>query len=720
MRIPWYHSHKSAAAPARLLPRSSRLSTSQVSTRLRLMNSRFSKALIDAAKYSPPRLLLPVLFTIALLFSSANLSAQKPATWPPITAQDLLLPDPAADPAAPAIILDYQIFTDNTYFTETHYERIKILREEGKQYANVEIQYYEVFQRVEEIRARVTSPDGRSTEFNGTVYDREVLKMKKYRVGVKSFALPNVQVGSIIEYSYRIHSPLGMPMYFIRPANYKLEGTYAFPLSEWTVQQDLFMRHAKFVLVPSHFATHLSTYLHEISRDALQRNPKDGSIQLEVNNVPAFHHEDFSGPDENLKMRADLFYTLGKTEPFQIFWESLAKREAKGFELFAGKSKNLEREAASLAASADSSEAKLRNIYARVQQIRNLSFETAKSKKERKQESLKENKSVEDVLAHGYGYYWEINYTFVALARAAGFQAFPVRIATRDRVLFTPQRFDSNQLSADIVEVQLGSTKLYLDPATIYCPFGILPWAETAATGIRLDAAQGVLLSTSPPQRGETVTRRQADLQLDPDGNLRGKLVLTFQGQEALTRRIDAIEKDEPERRRDLEEYVQRSLPHGATAKLLSVDGWQATDSPLKAEFEVLAPDYASRAGQRLLVPLGTFHSVAGTSLSSASRINPIYFDYPYESYDEITLELPTGFTIESLPAPQSIDREAGRYEIGGELRGTTLHFRRSFRLSGFTFPPTAYPSLKSYLDSVRSGDEQPATLKPTAANSAH
>jgi len=479
------------------------------------------------------------------------------------------------------------------------------------------------------------------------------------------------------------------------------------------------MRHAKFVLVPSHFATHLSTYLHEISRDALQRNPKDGSIQLEVNNVPAFHHEDYSGPDENLKMRADLFYTLGKTEPFQIFWESLAKREAKGFELFAGKSKNVERESASLAASGDSSEAKLRNIYARVQQIRNLSFETAKSKKEWKQENLKENKSVEDVLAHGYGYYWEINYTFVALARAAGFQAFPVRIASRDRVLFTPQRFDSNQLSADIVEVQLGSTKLYLDPATIYCPFGILPWAETAATGIRLDPAQGTLLSTPPPQRGETVTRRQADLKLDADGNLQGKLALTFQGQEALTRRIGAIEQDEPERRKDLEEYVQRSLPQGASAKLLSVDGWQACDSPLKAEFELVAPNFATRAGQRLVIPLGIFHSNAGTSFSSATRLNSVYFDYPFESYDELTLNFPPGFAIESLPAPQSIDRQAGHFEIGGELRGNTLYLKRSFKLSGYAFPPESYPSLRGFFDSVRSGDEQPATLKSTAANSA-
>jgi hypothetical protein len=48
----------------------------------------------------------------------------------------------------------------------------------------------------------------------------------------------------------------------------------------------------------------------------------------------------------------------------------------------------------------DSSEVKLRKIYARVQQIRDLSMEVAKSEKEAKQENIKKNSNVEDMLHH--------------------------------------------------------------------------------------------------------------------------------------------------------------------------------------------------------------------------------------------------------------------------------------------------------------------------------
>ena len=50
----------------------------------------------------------------------------------------------------------------------------------------------------------------------------------------------------------------------------------------------------------------------------------------------------------------------------------------------------------------DPPDVKLRKIYARVQKIRNLSKEDAKSEKEQKQEQLKPNNNVEDVLKHNY------------------------------------------------------------------------------------------------------------------------------------------------------------------------------------------------------------------------------------------------------------------------------------------------------------------------------
>jgi hypothetical protein len=86
---------------------------------------------------------------------------------------------------------------------------------------------------------------------------------------------------------------------------------------------------------------------------------------------------------------------------------------------FIGKPKFAQKEIERILSPGDSDETKLRKIYARVQQIRALSYEPEKSNKERKQASLKENKNAEDILNHGYAFANEINLLFIALSRAA-------------------------------------------------------------------------------------------------------------------------------------------------------------------------------------------------------------------------------------------------------------------------------------------------------------
>lgn len=140
-----------------------------------------------------------------------------------------------------------------------------------------------------------------------------------------------------------------------------------------------------------------------------------------------------SSQTPNLKIRADAFYTLGLFGDPKYYWLGLARREAEYYDKFIGKPKDVQKEAERLFSAGDSDETKLRRIYARVQQIRSLSYEQEKTEKERKQESLKENKKVQDVLSRGYAFSGEIDLAFIALVRAAGFQAYPVRLAARNR-----------------------------------------------------------------------------------------------------------------------------------------------------------------------------------------------------------------------------------------------------------------------------------------------
>lgn len=669
------------------------------------------------------KLLAILALAIAATFELPAASAQMPTTWPAVPPEELALKDNVFDPGSPAMILEYEIETDNTKSTETIYKRIKIFREEGKKFADIEIRYVEKFTKVEEIRARVTSTSGRAEDFNGAIYDKEVVKFKKFLYNAKTFTLPNIEVGSVIEYSYRLHWHSDIPDVFKNPGRYLVTDAFAYPAAEWEIQQEIPVRHGRFLLHTIKGA-HVTTYTHGLPKETAPVHLPDTTLVLEVNYIPAFQKEEYAPPEDNLKARVDHYYTLGwyGDDP-RYYWRSLARREAEYYEKFIGNPKDMRKEVEHLFSAGDSDETKLRKIYARVQQIRALAFEPEKTKKERKQDSLKENKSAQDVLNRGYAFGNEINLALIALARAAGFHAYPVRLTARNRAFFVSERLDPNQLNSLVAEVLVGDAQLpgitnskYFDPATVYCPYSLLPWEETDAGGIRVDARDATLETTPAADSKDAIVRREAEFSLDPEGNLNGKLSVVYGGQEALRLRLKAIDQDEAERQKELEDDVQRVLPQGGTAKLLSADGWTTTEAPLKAQFEIQVANFGSKAGQRLLLPVGLFHSSGQHPFASTHRTHPVYFDYPWESYESVKLVLPSGMQVESLPATTRIDHGSTIYESSAAQQGNVVELKRILKMAIYYLPAANYPGLRQFYEQIRAADEQQAVLKLTPA----
>jgi Domain of Unknown Function with PDB structure (DUF3857) len=182
-------------------------------------------------------------------FSLAGI-AQTAAAWPPVSKEELELKDNPLSPGETAMILYREIQTDSAKSLETHFTRVKIFKEDGKKYANIEIPYLEKELEVQNIQGRIIKPDGQTIDFGGAVYDRIVAKTKRFKINVKSFTFPDVQLGSIIEYSYQLHRHRGVPDVFKRPQDYMIAVALAYPAAQWTIQRDLFVRRTHFIFRP--------------------------------------------------------------------------------------------------------------------------------------------------------------------------------------------------------------------------------------------------------------------------------------------------------------------------------------------------------------------------------------------------------------------------------------------------------------------------------------
>ncbi len=275
-----------------------------------------------------------VLFVLSFLFFTPSLATD----WLPVNPDELKMTGEPQAPGAPAIILYRQVDRDDSGLTahENDYVRIKILKEEGRKYADVEIPFFKGNGNIVNIHARTIRPDGSIANFEGKAFDKSIMKAKGLKYMAKTFTLPDVQVGSVIEYYYT----LDLPEYFVFD-------------SHWILSDELFTKTAKFSLKPyvsSYGNMHLRWSWHLLPTGT--EVPKEGPdhiIHLQAQNIPAFQTEDFMPPENELKSRVDFTYTedFDAKDPAQ-FWKNRGKKLNGFVESFAGKPKPMEQAVAQI------------------------------------------------------------------------------------------------------------------------------------------------------------------------------------------------------------------------------------------------------------------------------------------------------------------------------------------------------------------------------------
>jgi hypothetical protein len=652
-----------------------------------------------------------VLTLLGLLTSGALSATQAPTSWPPISQEELSLKDSPANPGAPAIILYREVSTDDMKRTEAQFMRVKIFTEAGKKYADIELPYDEREFQIDDIHARTLRPDGSAIEFQGQVVDRVIVKSKRLRFQVKTFTLPGVQTGSIIEYSYRAKWHTKLPDYIKEPEKYVFRSVSFYPSVVWTLQRELFTKRAHFS-----FRTYPKANLRYgwigLPKNVSPKLVGDRRVELDVENVMALEAEESMPPEGMLSSRVHFYYLAGSVGSPYYFWSEYSKSLGEELEKFIGNPKKLQPVVRQLISPDDPPDVKLRKIYARVQQIRYVSYEPARTQKEEHRENRRENHSAKDVLDHGYASFNEINFLFVALARAAGFDAWIVEISARDKNVFSSQLLDPRQLNGMVVLVRSNSSDVYLDPATRFCPYGLLPWAEAESQGIRADRVGSTGTVTTPSQNSDSaIAERRAKLQLLDDGTLQGELQLAFKGQEALQRRLRAYDEDDAGKRKQMEDEIKEWLPSGSTVELTSAGIWDSSEEPLRVECRVRIPSFAVRTGHRVLLPVGLFHEHR-FAFQSETRRYPLFFPYAFKWVDHVSVELKKGFRVESMPSSHERTLSSIGIRTAVTQDADRLELRKTFNLETTYIPASYYASLRVFVEEVRSYDEEKVVLR--------
>ncbi len=648
--------------------------------------------------------LISACFAVFFLLSSPLAHAKD--EWQPITPEDLALKDNPAVPGSKAMILYRSIERDDAMGSQIEYVRVKIFTEEGKQYADVVLPPFDRTSfNIESVRGRTIHPDGSIVPFSGQVYEKVVAQGHGLKYRAKAFTLPDVTPGSILDYRFLIRWESSDPatnMY------------YYFTRSEWEVSHELYQRSAHFKFQPmNHDGLWWVMRSINIPQGAkIDQDKRTNAVTLDLANLAGIEKEEYMPPEGEVQARVVFFYDSARIPQPDEYWKNFGKQWHGSAESFMDKKNAVSRDLASVVSAGDSAEIKLHKIYEHVQSFENFTFEAAKSEKEAKALKLRANKNVEDVINSKAGYRNDLNRTFVALARGAGFEATLIRVTERDNAILHKEWPSSSQLDYEIAMVKRDGKNVYLDPGSPFCPFGILPWEDTAVAGMQLDKNAPLWVDLPYPEPDDTGIKRVAKMKLGDDGSLTGEVEVTFVGEDAYRRRFLERNEDEAGRKKDMEELLQDWLSFKADVELVKVNEWKSAKLPLVATYKLTVPGYASQAGHRVLLPSTLFAGAYRNPFPGTKRVHPICMEYTYDRADDVSISMPPMFQVETLPKPVKQQNAVADLLVEYANENGTLHLTRDFKLKGLFIDQKFYAALRGYFQLIQAGTNEQAVLK--------
>jgi transglutaminase-like putative cysteine protease len=652
------------------------------------------------------------------LLALALVPAVHAQQWTTPTPEELSMTSFPEVPGADAIILNQEETDDDDMHVQSHYMRIKILSEKGLKYADVEINYEKAVDSsgytIGEFFGRTVQPDGSIVPFTGKGMDKVLEKDATNAYTRRAYALPAAKVGSILEYRYTIR-----------------RDDHWYAPSRWSMQGALYIRKEHFLWKPTdkELLTTSRGGRENISQrltwakslptgtDVIQHKLPTGRVSFEANatDVMPFDTEQYMPPIYSSRYHVYFYHT-----PYynaKDYWDTEVKYWNSDTNKFTSNNSTVSTAAHDAIAGATTDEDKARKLYAYVMTFENTDYTRVRTTQEEK----KEIKSAEDVLKRKHGSADQIAMTYVALARAAGLKADSMLVADRSRLILDVNWQDIHQLTDTIVVVNYGGQDHYLDPGSRYNPFGHLEWDHSISAGIRQDnknPANQFTMTPGEPYKYSHISR-VGDITVAEDGQMSGKLTLTFEGSRALNWRHVALKNDDTEMKDRLKKEIESLMPGGTEVTVDSIMNVDNGELPLRVQASVKGR-IGNSMGSRVMLPSVLFENNSRPRFPHEKREQGVYFPFSEIQQDAVRYTLPASWTVESAPTGKTVQFEkVAAYTLNSQQKANTITLRRDYIMGDIYFENAKYAELRKFYNDFEALDHSTVIIKrtPTTAS---
>ena len=646
------------------------------------------------------RTYLAALSLLALFAPSASAT-----DWKPLDPAHLALKQPKLDPTASAEALLWEVkVADDLDGNRTpltvydHYLRAKIFTDRGREaFATIDIPFGKNVS-VREIDARTIRPDGSIVELKRSdIYERMLVKTGDVKVKVKSFAVPALEPGAIVEYTWREYH------------NDSLAINLRLPFS-----RDIPVHEVRYFLKPLDVDGFRMVAFSFNGNFPPPVKQADGFTMLALSNVPAQITEEYAPPALEYRPWVFIGYEpSGRSDDGSQFERNFAKEMHEEYSRRSRPNDAIRRlaQAAVTGLTTDAEKAAALASVARTK-LRRTDTDTASATAPK----AKTPRNAADALGMGTGSGDDVLTLFLALASTAGLDAHPAATISREVLLPRSLRPHAAFFPERIAAVRSGTTWIFVDPANEHSLSGAVPWYLELQRALIADARQASAADIPATPVTYSLKKRVGTFRLLDDGTLEGEARLEYFGHWGEVLREQEDDEAPADREKSLRELLTRRWP-GAEVSDIRIENIPDPSKPYANAFTVRIPGFAQRAGTRLILQPAVFQKGIEQTFTAAQRTTQLHFPFAFSEDDEVTITLPEGYAMQEGTGPKPVNAGAGVYTPSLSMNGPALTYRRKLSLDvPGLYAITLYGPLRTFYESVHKADGHTVIVSRTSA----
>ena len=652
-------------------------------------------------------------FALLLLFNSSFILAQKEIpSFGKVDKEDLQMKECEFDKDAEAYKLisfgdvRYDVVGDNFIIITDQRVRIKILKDKGLNQANIKMRYYSKndYETMRNIAGNTYNLDN-SGQIVTTKLEKSSIYQKRIDdfVSEISFTLPDVKVGSVIEYKFTDSK----------------KSISSVP--NWYFQDDIPTRVSMYrILVPSlfKFTNQLLAFQKveqksENRNESLFLNGENTSYVSEektyiIRDIPALRDEPYMGAPKDYQERVEfqlsrIVFPNGIIQEVMSTWPALMKELLESDMFGLQLKRNLPHTKA-----LDDSLKNVRDDYHKMLVIhdyvrKNMNWDGS--------ESLYSSTGIKSAWDKKSGNNTELNLILINLLRDAGIKAYPLLVSTKDNGTVSPIYPFLQQFNNTMTLVIVDDKRYVLNAADKYNPAYLIPYDVLDNEALIVDKENGGWIRLSDNKnKWRNVVSILA--QITPDAEMKGTATVYNYGY-CKNPRLKELKED----RSSFNDYFKKEYT-GIKIDSMKIEDADIDTLPLKETVAFTLP--LNSSGEYKYFTLNLFQSLEKNPFIADKRSTDIDFNYK-QSYTVVgKVTIPDDYEFEDLPKSVRMIMPDTSIVLKRIIQPgpQSIDFRISLDFSSSFYPANTYPLLQEFYKKLFSTLNEQIVIKKKKGNS--